>query len=81
MIICQALTERSLYVSANGNILPCCYQNMLVTDEENFESLVESWTSESPNKKCFDICDDGNQNNAVSIIHFKNQWKLNDTEN
>ena len=80
MIVCVALTDKSLYVNAEGKILPCCYQHKLVTDEENFHSLVESWSSPNPNKQCFETCDDGNQGSYNSFAGFKNQWKLNNAE-
>jgi hypothetical protein len=79
MIVCVALTDKSLYVSAEGKILPCCYQHRLVTDEEDFRSLVATWDSPTPNKRCFDMCDDRNQGSYSSFAGVKNQWKLNNT--
>ena len=90
MIICKALQEQSMFVTAKGEILPCCYMyrggpaltNELqeIIKEENFESLVESWESDEPLKTCVLTCDDSSEH-PFSMKHYENQWKIKGTTN
>lgn len=76
-IQCHAHQERSLYVSATGRVLPCCFIGAevfrMTTDLEtyarDYELLVDSWTA-SPHKICRDNC-------AVhgNSTRFKSQWQ------
>ena len=90
MIICRAIQEQSMFVTAKGEILPCCYiyrgGPALNTDlkeiikEENFESLVSSWYSKSPFIMCLLTCDDSSEH-PVNMKNFNNQWKIKGTTN
>ena len=84
MINCKALEEQSMFVTAKGDILPCCHMyrggpalnNSLkdIIKEENFESLVNSWSSPQPYNMCKIICDDSSGHH-FSIKKFEGQWK------
>lgn len=56
-INCHALAEKSIYIDAQGRVSPCCWlgsrQRDFVTD---FESIKQSWTSNTPNKICASAC-------------------------
>lgn len=87
MIRCRALETNELFVTAKGDILPCCFiyrggpnlTPMLkkITQEENFDSLVKSWGSSAPNQTCFTTCDDGQTTNPINMVNFDKQWKNN----
>lgn len=84
MIRCKALEEQSLYVTAKGDILPCCHMYrggpalnsdlIEIIKEENFSSLVASWSTDTPYKMCKLICDDSSDS-PLSMKKFENQWK------
>jgi hypothetical protein len=84
MIQCKALAEQSMFVTAKGDILPCCYMyrggpelnNGLkqIIKEENFQGLVDSWNSPNPYSMCKIICDDSS-NHPESMKKFEGQWK------
>ena len=90
MIKCKALEEQSMFVTAKGEVLPCCYiyrgGPVLTTElkeiikEENFESLVSSWDSDSPFKTCLITCSDSSEH-PISMKNFNNQWKIKGTTN
>jgi len=85
MIKCKALEEKSLFVTAKGEILPCCFvyrggPNLTtelreVVKEENFQGLVKSWESTEPYNICFTTCDDGQTNHPSNIQNFERQWR------
>lgn len=87
MIHCNALKEQSMFVTAKGDILPCCYMyrgGPKLTDnlkeiikEENFEGLVKSWTSQEPFHMCAMICGEG-EDDPNSMKSFNKQWKIQD---
>jgi hypothetical protein len=65
MISCKALKEQSLFVSAMGEILPCCYiadgakiSNKLqeLTIDPTYKTLVESWSTPFPYHACRIFC-------------------------
>lgn len=86
MIRCRALESNELFVTAKGDILPCCFiyrggpnlTPMLkkILEEENFDSLSKSWESPVPNRICFITCDDSQTSNPVNIANLDNQWKI-----
>jgi hypothetical protein len=90
MIKCKALEEQSMFVTAKGDILPCCHMYRAgpalnddlreIIKEENFESLIKSWDTPNPYKMCKIICDDSSDN-PLSMKKFDNQWKIKDTGN
>jgi len=67
MISCKAINERSIYVSARGDILPCCYvsdgptiSNSLqnIIKDPTYKSLVDSWSTPYPHLACRTFCKD-----------------------
>lgn len=89
MINCKALAEKSLFVSAKGEIVPCChiydgghepgYALKQIMKDENFEGLVEAWKLPSPNRisyQCYVICDDSQTSNPKNMKNFDGQWKI-----
>lgn len=89
MIKCRALTEKSIFVTSNGDILPCCYMydggpNLTPEIREaikspNFKTITDSWNTNKPFPPCFRLCDDRTTDSHSSMIHFEQQWK-NSTE-
>jgi len=76
-ISCHALNEKSIYVSANGKILPCCWFGAeIFTLDNQAQNLLQDWNllasswSNSPHRICQDTCsiDDGGTS-------FSNQWQ------
>jgi MoaA/NifB/PqqE/SkfB family radical SAM enzyme len=71
-IDCNALKEKSLYVSAQGVIYPCCW----MTGEEPQENIVQWFTTlstswdKTPHPICKSTC---SQNNKVTS--FTGQWQ------
>jgi pyruvate-formate lyase-activating enzyme len=78
-IECHALKEQSIYVAANGHIMPCCWfgaeaftldsqaQNLLSDWNKN---LVSSWKS-SPHRICSNTCVQDNTGTS-----FTRQWQI-----
>jgi hypothetical protein len=78
-IRCHAVEERSLYVSATGRVLPCCFIGADVfrlsaeleayIQQPGYQNLVESWKS-TPPAVCRNNC-------AVqdSTTRFHSQWR------
>lgn len=85
MIICRAIEEKSLFMNARGEILPCCFvwRNDSVTlaelknlcSKENFDDLVSSWTSTDPYYRCVNVCDT-ESTHISSIKNYDKQWKI-----
>ena len=71
-IQCHALGEQSLYIDAQGRTSPCCWlgstQSQFVTD---FESVQQSWHSDTANKICVQTC-----SVAEGSSSFNRQWQL-----
>lgn len=85
MIRCKALAENSLYLTSGGHMIPCgfIYNNgpyaispelVKFSEEENFESLVETWDSGTPYKRCYQQCDDQYSDKSWNIVHFEKQF-------
>jgi len=85
MIICRAIQEKSLFMNARGEILPCCFVHIndpitisnlkYFMQDINFDKLSESWNSDQPYQKCVDVCDSESTHRA-SIKNFDKQWKI-----
>ena len=86
MINCKAIQDKSLFVTAGGKILPCCFmysggnnglpkQLLHLIEDENFEKLVASWNTSEPYYACFITCDDKNTSHPLHMTQFENQWK------
>lgn len=80
-IKCHALEEQSVYVSATGEILPCCWIGNYVFNKDeklkkllfkwNWEKIKNSWVSD-PHYICQENC--GVKEN---ITTFESQWVMN----
>jgi hypothetical protein len=85
MIKCRALDEKSIFVTSNGDILPCCYMydgGPTLTQEireaiksPNFKTITDSWNTDKPFTPCHRLCDDRTTTSPSNMIHFDNQWK------
>lgn len=90
MIKCRALEERSLFVTAKGDILPCCYmyrsgpgltpELRQIVQDTNFEQLVASWETDKPFELCRVTCSTKSTTSS-SMTSFKKQWKILGTDN
>lgn len=70
-IICKALHDKSLYISARGKLYPCCWiGNTQSTVEPNFQVIQDSWNSRSPNTICVASCSTVN-----NVTLFDRQWR------
>lgn len=71
MISCRALQDKSIYVTADGKLMPCCFLQTriymapelikLLYDKPKFQCLVDSWTSDSPYPRCVEMCGENTQ--------------------
>jgi hypothetical protein len=87
VIRCRSVEANELFVTARGDILPCCFiyrggPNLTpalkeIIDKENFDGLVKSWESVNPYRICFITCDDRQTHNPMNMANFDNQWKNN----
>ena len=69
-IECQALRDQGRYISAQGNIYPCCWlgANTNYTIDQ-FDQIQTSWTT-TPNSICAKVC-----TKNVLGTSFSNQWQ------
>ena len=80
-IQCFALNEKSLFLAANGEFLPCCFIGPYIFNKDkqleqalntkHWQGVVDSWTS-NPLPICSDTCGVDN----CSKGSFENQWKF-----
>lgn len=80
MIKCKSLQRKELYVTATGELLPCCFlHDELLNNKEtnlrellknNFEGLVKSWTTDTPFKQCYETCSDKNEDKPWHISNI-----------
>jgi len=72
-IVCQAIRDKSIYISATGRTHPCCW---LGTGRsigiEKFENIRASWESTTPNAMCTRTCSTSKSQNNFTI-----QWQTN----
>jgi hypothetical protein len=69
-IECQALSERSVYISAQGKLYPCCWLGANTDFTlDKFEKIKLSWNSKYPNNICQQTCSGSTYNT------FKDQWQ------
>lgn len=66
---CQAIQNKSIYISAKGKIYPCCWLAVSEYTLDKFKIVKESWSS-NPVKICLDTC---GQNQFGSS--FTCQWQ------
>ena len=89
MIKCRALSEKSIFVTSNGDILPCCYMyyggpNLTPEIREaikspNFKTITDSWNTDKPFEPCYRLCDDRTTTSPSNMVHFDKQWKIANT--
>jgi len=71
-IECQALRDRSVYISAKGVLHPCCwlgYNNGVELDR--FGTVMDTWDTDNPNSICKSTCSTVNNEN-----NFTKQWHI-----
>jgi len=78
-IICQALEEESVFVSANGQFHPCCwFGNYMYNNDNYYKKLVnsEKWNKllESFNNNPHEICYNNCGINGLNTTVFESQW-------
>jgi len=76
---CHALEDNSIYVSADGKILPCCWIGVYTYNSDdyltellnsnNWNKLVTSWNN-NPHSICLDTCGVNN----CQKTSFQSQW-------
>lgn len=70
-IECMAEKEQSIYISAKGQIYPCCWLGYNVNYTiNNFIAIKSSWATDAPNPICKATCS-GTENS------FTKQWQKN----
>jgi MoaA/NifB/PqqE/SkfB family radical SAM enzyme len=70
-INCHALNDQSAYIDAQGRIHPCCWLgNRQSNFVDDFESIQNSWATNSPNTTCLKICGSNKES-----TNFSNQWQ------
>lgn len=68
-IDCQILNDKSIYISAKGEIYPCCWLGTTEYTIDKFKLVRQSW-NDKPIKICADTC---TQNQFGSS--YTNQWQ------
>lgn len=70
-IECHALTEKSAYIDARGNLWPCCWIGSTTSSQViQLEDLQKTWSSSTPNKICVQTCGKTDQG-----TNFTSQWQ------
>lgn len=77
-ITCHAVKEKSIYVAANGHVLPCCWfgAEVFTLDDyakellSNWNNLTNSWAS-LPHRICSDTCTEDKYGTS-----FSKQWQV-----
>ena len=77
-IDCHALNEKSIYVAANGHILPCCWFGAEVfTLDDRAKELLKAWNklenswNSTPHRICSDTCSQDTYGTS-----FSKQWQI-----
>lgn len=70
-IECFALKEKTLYVSAQGKIYPCCWLGPTNYTIDQFEEIQATWNT-TPLAQCSTACTKGPLKEGTS---FTNQWQ------
>ena len=66
-IKCQVKLEKSAYISAVGQLYPCCWQP---AKESEFKEIQLTWKSTNPNLTCWNTCASNSTGSS-----FTNQWQ------
>ena len=72
-IECHVLKEQSMYLDAQGRLIPCCWLGARQSNfelESEFDSIQQSWITHQPNTVCQRICSTSNNRSS-----FTNQWQ------
>jgi MoaA/NifB/PqqE/SkfB family radical SAM enzyme len=71
-IRCQAINDQSAFISAQGNLYPCCWvgERQPSTTLDQFDDIVASWGTDQPNAVCTRTC----MKNTTGTS-FTNQWQ------
>jgi len=68
-ISCQALNEKSMYLSASGLAYPCCYLGSTNHTLDQFDAVQKSWNNE-PIQTCKNVCTTSN-----NVTSYSSQWQ------
>jgi len=68
-IRCQALQEQSRYISAQGQLYPCCYLGSTIYNIDQFDYVQQSWQN-TPVTACVQTCSANETGTS-----FENQWQ------
>lgn len=71
-IDCFVQKEQSIYMDARGRVYPCCWLGVTDNTIEKFESIQQTWNTESCNPICKKTCTANN-----SVTNFVGQWQRN----
>lgn len=69
-INCHALAESSAYITAQGQLAPCCWLGgRNFSSEDQFNDIQQTWTTETPNTTCKATC------SGSTTTPFTSQWQ------
>jgi sulfatase maturation enzyme AslB (radical SAM superfamily) len=66
-IMCQALSENSLYLDCHGQLHPCCWLGGQLSKAVGFEDVIPTWSSD-PHPVCKATC-------SKKSSAYKDQWQ------
>lgn len=69
-IECEAILEKSKYISADGRIFPCCYIASTNNTIDKFDEVIKSWATSTPVDICSLTCKTNESGSS-----FSNQWQ------
>lgn len=70
VIDCQIIKDSSLYISAKGELYPCCYLGGTNYTLDKFDQVSNTWNTSNPNPVCYRTCNRNTQGTS-----FTNQWQ------
>ena len=69
-INCHALNESSAYITAQGQLAPCCWLGGRdFSSEDQFNDIQQTWNTDTPNKTCKATC------SGSVKTPFTSQWQ------
>jgi hypothetical protein len=69
-INCHALAESSAYITAQGQLTPCCWLGgRNFSSEDQFNAIQQTWTTDTPNTTCKATC------SGSTATPFTGQWQ------
>ena len=69
-IVCSALKEQSLYISAKGILHPCCWLGHTRHAIDDFNNIQQSWNTPTPNSTCASTC-----TSNITGTSYTSQWQ------